>query len=154
MCTKMSAPACLAQREHWTPCRVTCECACMRACACERARAFARVRACAVVKPYPSGPIPDVLARPHVEAPIICGNLRGVLIILLQSIKKSSDDINHTHSKSNSTNSNVRLRKATKFQDCTSCMVSPAQLTVGNQKRWSRSKSVGTPPSAHGVGWY
>ena len=116
MCTKMSAPACLAQREHWTPCRVTCECACMRACACERARAFARVRACAVVEPYPSGPIPDVLARPHVEAPIICGNLRGVLIILLQSIKKSSDDINHTHSKSNSSNS-------------TSCMVSPAQLT-------------------------
>ena len=85
-------------------------CACMRACACERARAFARVRACAVVKPYPSGPIPDVLARPF-----ICGKLRGVLIILLQSIKKSSD-INHTHSKSNSTNS-------------TSCMVSPAQLT-------------------------
>ena len=111
----MSAPACLAQREHWTPCRVTCECACMRACACERARAFARVRACAVVKPYPSGPIPDVLARPYVAAPFICGKLRGVLIILLQSIKKSSD-INHTHSKSNSTNS-------------TSCMVSPAQLT-------------------------
>ena len=47
------------------------------------ARAFARVRARVVVKPYPSGPIPDVLARPYVGAPFICCNLHGVLIILL-----------------------------------------------------------------------